>query len=206
LQEDNSNTRRVNGLGLGLSIVRNIIELHGGEVHVQSDGRGKGSTFMVTLSVTTPLREVSDLGDGYNSRENLENETKILSGLKILIVDDEPYARQLVKKILSKNGANVIDTSSASEALNGVRTENPDLIVSDIAMPEENGYEFIRKVRTLEPDMGHHIPSAALSAYVTKEDKERALSAGFEVHIGKPVEPHELVLKVAKLAGREVHN
>jgi CheY-like chemotaxis protein len=200
IQEDTGASRRYGGLGLGLSIARNIVDLHGGTIQVTSAGRGKGSTFMVILSVV-PVKET-----GAPVQETQNNskpqQQKILQNLKVLIVDDDPYSRQLVKKILRNNGAEVIDSSNASDAIIDVKKENPDIILSDIGMPDISGYDFIREVRTMEPALGHHIPSAALSAYVSREDRERALAAGFEVHLGKPIEPHELVSTVAKLAGR----
>lgn len=201
IQEDSGATRRYGGLGLGLSIARNIVELHGGEIQVKSPGRGKGSTFLVVLSVAA----VKESGVSKQADESSPSSGKhqVLQNLKVLVVDDDLYSRHLVRKILGDTGAVVIDASNAKDAIVNVKKENPDVILSDIGMPDVSGYDFIREVRTIETSLGHHIPSAALSAYVSQEDRNRSIAAGFDVHLSKPIEPNELISTVAKLAGRE---
>ncbi|MBC8106874.1 MAG: PAS domain S-box protein [Anaerolineae bacterium] len=204
-QADASTTRRQGGLGLGLSIVKHLVELHGGKVRAKSAGEGQGATFCIEL----PLMVVHDLGS-QRARQHPRTsspttslaEQPSLAGITVLAVDDEPDGRDLVRRVLEECGAQVILAGSAQEALSLVKSQRPDMIVSDIGMPIEDGYELIRKVRQLSPEEGGKTPAAALTAFARAEDRTRALLAGYQTHIAKPVEPTELAASVASLATR----
>ena len=197
-QADSSTTRSFGGLGLGLAIVRHLVELHGGTVSAQSDGVGKGATFTATFPLmadrTEPVTHVPEinLGDTYS-----------LDGLKVLLVDDEPEARQIISTVITRTGAEVKACKSAHEALAKLSEWKPDVILSDIAMPEQDGYSFIRQVRSLPRDKGGDIPAAALTAYARDIDRRQALAAGYQMHIAKPIGASQLVTMIARLAGRE---
>jgi len=205
-QGDASTTRQHGGLGLGLSIVKHLIELHGGKVRAKSPGPGLGSTFCIEL----PLMVIHPPQDDREQRSHPRGPTRFgerpdypsLDGISVLVVDDESDARALVKRLLEGCGAKVITASSASEALMLVLSERPQMIVSDIGMPGEDGYEFMRKVRALPADQGGRTPAAALTAFARSEDRTRALRAGYQTHVTKPVELAELAAVVASLAAR----
>jgi len=204
-QEEASMNRRYGGLGLGLSIVKHLVELHGGIVRAESPGEGRGATFYVQLPLMSALRtsgrdlEVSrrttDLKAPDFSNINL-------TGIKVLVVDDEGDARDLVQRVLSDCNAEVLTAGSATDALLLVENERPNVLVSDIGMPDVDGYELLKRVRTLEQSRGGRIPAIALTAFARSEDRTRALRAGFLVHVSKPVEPSELVATVASVTGR----
>jgi PAS domain S-box-containing protein len=204
-QADSSITRRHSGLGLGLSLVRHLVELHGGTVKAESPGEEQGATFIITLpfrAVLTPVEETVSSRTPRNIRSILPS---ALDGLHILVVDDELDARELVKIMLEQNGAQVTVAASVAEALSLLRSEEgfrPDAIVSDIGMPEENGYTLIRQVRTLPAAQGGQLPAIALTAFGRASDRIAALSAGFQMHVPKPVEAAELVMVIASLTGR----
>lgn len=204
-QADGSTTRRQGGLGLGLSIVRQLVELHGGSVSVESAGEGQGATFTVQLPLMVTRR--SDAGDPARRHPTAGGDTSFdcppsLTGLRVLVVDDEPDTRELLRKVLEGCGSEVTTAGSAAEALAAFAESKPDVLISDIGMPEEDGYELIGKVRAREKGTTDRIPAIALTAYARVEDRVRALNAGFQVHVPKPIEPAELVAVVASLTGR----
>ena len=209
-QADASTTRRHGGLGLGLSIVKHLVELHGGKVRAKSPGEGFGSTFYIELPLMAIQQQQQQHALPPSSRESSGRpwltsaaiDHPSLDGIKVLAVDDEPDARYLIRRILEECGANVIVAPSAQIALESVRKDRPDVILSDIGMPEEDGYEFIRKVRSLSPEDGGRTPAAALTAFARAEDRTKALRAGYQTHVAKPVEPSELTAVVASLAIR----
>jgi len=203
-QADSTTTRSHGGLGLGLAIVRHLVELQGGTVHVESPGIGQGATFIVNL----PIRAVRLAASETESvQPMLRNEVPtlspaILNGLRVLVVDDEADARELLTTLLGQYGAEVIAVGTASSALETLQRLKPNVLVSDIGMPGEDGYALMRKVRLLDAEQGGQIPAVALTAYARAEDRINALGAGFQLHIAKPVNPEELAAVVANLAGR----
>jgi len=204
-QGEVSTARRVSGLGIGLAIVKNLVELHGGRVAAKSDGEGRGASFVVTL----PVERRGGGGDGQGSAAAAaaadrlaDDDLPNLSGVTVLVVDDEPDARVLLKRVLERRAARVMLAASAREALEMVHRQHPDVIVSDIAMPDLDGYELIRLVRSLPAEDGGGTPAIALTAFARSEDRRRAMLAGFQVHIAKPVESPELIATVASLTGR----
>lgn len=204
-QADGSTTRRYRGLGLGLSIVKHLVELHGGKVWAESAGEGQGATFTIELPLSAVQPRVIRKGREHPSgpaQTFPSIDQPSLEGLSVLAVDDELDARDLLKQILEGCGARVIVAASSEEALGLVLSERPDMIISDIGMPGENGYEFIRKVRALAPEDGGATPAAALTAFARTEDRTRALRAGYQTHAAKPIEPAELTAIAASLATR----
>lgn len=204
-QSDSSTTRRHAGLGLGLSIVRHLVELHGGTVTVESRGEAMGTTFKVILPVSTVHHDLGDVGNTphLKTESNDPSDTQpSLNGLRVLIVDDELDSRELVAAVLMVGGAEVVSFGSAIEALDEMERQSFDVLVSDIGMREMDGYWLIKKVRQLPAERGGRIPAAALTAYAGSEDRRRVLLAGYQMHIPKPVEPAELTSVVASLAER----
>lgn len=201
-QSDSSSTRRHGGLGLGLSITRQLVELHGGTVKAESPGEGEGTTFKVILPLLSVHHELSDVRRTRPLIEGnpLTDRQPSLNDLRVLVVDDEPDARELVAAVLTGRGAEVISVGSAGEALAEMERGRFDVLVSDIGMPEMDGYALISKVRQLPKERGGRIPAAALTAYAGVEDRMRVFSAGYQMHIPKPVEPAELITVVASLA------
>ncbi len=201
-QEDGGLTRRAGGLGLGLAIVKHLIELHGGTVEAQSEGEGKGSRFVVRLPVPQPPAKLSSPPPSSAPASAAFSISSQLAGLHVLVVDDEEDVRELVRAVLEGAGARVTSAVSAQDALAAVRDERPDLLLSDIGMPGEDGHALIRSLRKLPREMGGRIPAIALTAYARLEDRREALVAGFQNHVTKPIEPEDLVLILANAAGR----
>jgi PAS domain S-box-containing protein len=199
-QADSTTTRQHGGLGLGLAIARHLVEIHGGKISAESAGKGKGATFIVRLPlVDSAVRAIGD--EAQNGDRPTTAET--LSGLRILVVDDDADTLQMMSTALTRRHATVTAVSSAGEALKAVQTSRPDVLVSDIAMPDEDGYGLIRKIRALEDGTQPVLPAVAITAYAKEEDRSRALSSGFQAYLAKPVELTELVSVVAKAARRE---
>ncbi|MEA2338878.1 MAG: hypothetical protein QOE82_2885 [Thermoanaerobaculia bacterium] len=193
-QFDNSTVRQQAGLGLGLAIVRHLVTLHGGQVRVESDGLGNGTTFTITLPLLAVRVEPSEL-------ELLRSQPEMpeLTGLKVLIVDDDEEAGSLVALVLGQLGAEAHAVTSVAAAVKMLRSFTADIVVSDIAMPGEDGYALMRRLREIEPELGRHIPTMALTAYGRPEDRSRILASGFQKYIQKPVEPVELARAIESL-------
>ena len=199
-QADSSTTRSFGGLGLGLAIVRHLVELHGGTVWAQSEGAGKGATFSASFPLLTDRSGPIAI---LHSGEIHASELRSLDGLRVLLVDDEIETREIISTVVERTGAEVKTCMSAREALTELVTWKPHVILSDIAMPDEDGYSFINRVRSLPQDEGGNTPAAALTAYARDEDRKQALAAGYQMHIAKPIGAGQLVNMIAKLAGLE---
>jgi signal transduction histidine kinase/ActR/RegA family two-component response regulator len=212
-QADSTATRNHGGLGLGLAIVRHVVEMHGGTVGVESEGYGKGATFTVKLPViaarareirgTAAVPPTEEQVHPTTSRKVTFEQSSELVGLHVLVVDDDEDARSLVSMVLQQCRAKVTTASSVSEALQKLQMLRPDVLLSDLGMPGEDGYSLITKVRALPKGKGGRTPAAALTAYARVEDRMKVLRSGFQIHLPKPVEPAELVAVVASLARRQ---
>jgi len=206
-QADSAPSRRHGGLGLGLAIVKHLAELHGGTVQAQSPGEGKGATFRIALPLTPIHQE-----DESRSRQHPKTETgkamdmpaPSLKGIQVLIVDDEPDARSVLKRMLEECEAEVTACGSTDEALKLIAELHPTVLVSDIGMPDRDGYDLIRVLRSLPADKGGQTPAVALTAFARSEDRTKSIMAGYDVHVAKPVERNELRAVVARLAGRNM--
>jgi signal transduction histidine kinase len=203
-QADASQSRAHRGLGLGMAIVRHLVEMHGGVVSVESAGKDQGTTVSVILPVRAAAAQDDEPGRlaPPASRDMAPQPMASLDGISVLIVDDEEDARDVLTLILQDRGAEVTAVGSAAAALDSLRQRVPDVLVSDIGMPGEDGHAFLRKLRSLGSELGGHVPAIALTAYATAADTAKALAAGFNHHVRKPVTPAEIVDVVAVMASR----
>jgi len=197
-QGDNSTTRSYGGLGLGLDIVRHLVELHGGTVDASSEGAGRGATFEVRL----PLRPVSeDASEGAKPHGS----DPLLHGVNVMVVDDDPQSLSFARAALEQYGAEVVTASSAREARECFEHRVPDVLVSDLVMPDQDGLDLIRDIRALDAQHGGRTPAAALTALARSEDRRRAFDAGYQIHVAKPIDPHELASAIEELARPASH-
>ena len=203
-QAEASISRKQGGLGLGLAVVRHLVELHGGRITAESEGLGKGSAFTVDLPLAQERRDPARAEERRREVDRRRSRSgKVrLDGLHVLLVEDDDDSRKLIGTMLKRYGARVTSTKSAKEALNVFDGELPDLLISDIGMPDEDGYELIRKLRSAPPDKGGLTPAIALTGYASKKDRERALTSGYQQHMAKPVEQSDIISAIAALVGR----
>lgn len=199
-QGESSTTRQHGGLGLGLAIAKQLVELHGGTVTAASRGLGAGATFVVTLPLAPETGRTSLGKPALREADDAASRPSGLDGIRVLVVDDEVDARELVTMLLREAGAETVEASSVSSALAAVDRSPPDVLVSDIGMPLEDGYSLIRKIRSRRPEAGGNVPAIALTAFTRGEDVARSSEAGFARHLAKPVAPEELVAAVRQLA------
>ncbi len=198
-QEDASTTRQYGGLGLGLAIVRYLVNAHGGAIVADSAGEGFGATFTVCL----PLLEVETTmqkTDEWSPQQDID-----LAGMRILIVDDEPDARDLLEILLTQHGATIQAAASATEALAAMTAFQPELLISDIGMPGMDGYKLIQQIRTLPTEQGGNIPAIALTAYAREADSQQALASGYQQHIAKPLDLDKLLQTIVLLKSSSKH-
>lgn len=203
-QAEGSISRKQGGLGLGLAVVRHLVELHGGTVSAESEGIGRGSVFTVDLPLAQERRDPSKAEERRLEVERRQSRTGVvrLDGVHVLLVEDDEDSRRLLGTILKRNGARVTSTKSAAEALRVFEDELPDILISDIGMPDEDGYELIRKLRALPREKGGRVPAIALTGYASRKDRERALTAGYQQHMAKPVEQADMLAAIDALVGR----
>jgi PAS domain S-box-containing protein len=203
-QADSSSTRKHSGLGLGLAVVRHLVELHDGSIRAESDGEGRGATFTVTLPMAGLESTESEINVEQEHQSLGDRRPTMLEGLRVVVVEDQPDTLEMLEASLAAWGAKVRGAATVGEAMRAIIEFRPHVLVSDLGLPEEDGYDLIRKVRELEPEFGGAVPAIALTAYARAEDRRHALAAGFQIHMTKPVEPMELAIGIAGLAGRTV--
>ncbi len=191
-QADSSASRRFGGLGLGLAIVKQLVEMHGGSVRAASDGEGQGASFTVSLPVGTASARPGGLAPPEATGDTAGMETS-LRDLTVLVVEDDPDSRDLIERWLGAQGAKVASSPGAAQALEMLPTVRPDVLVCDIGLPDIDGYELMQRVRALDPAQGGTIPAVAVTAFARPEDRTRALRAGYQAHIAKPVRPADLI-------------
>lgn len=203
-QAEGSISRKQGGLGLGLAVVRHLVELHGGTISAESEGLGYGSTLTVDLPLAQERRDPERAEQRRREVERRRSRSGVvrLDGVHVLLVEDDDDSRKLLGTMLKRYGARVTSTKSVKEALRLFDSELPDLLISDIGMPDEDGYELIRKLRSAPPDKGGLIPAIALTGYASRKDRERALAAGYHQHMAKPVEQADMIAAIAALVGR----
>lgn len=188
------------GLGLGLAIVKHLVELHGGEISVCSEGKGRGATFGLSLPAATEQQvEAARHGDDRGAGPSSDELPRMLPGVRALVVGDDPDARELLTALLEARGVLVHSARSVREGLAAFEREVPDIILSDLAMPDEDGYDLIRSVRDRPAESGGLVPAIAVTAYARPEDATQSLSSGFQVHLTKPIDPVELFSAVERL-------
>lgn len=200
-QADSSYTREVGGLGLGLAIVQHLVELHGGTVDVKSDGENSGAAFFVTLPVTVKA-DAHDSFD-YDSSEHTETSERELEGVHVLLVEDDEDSREMLKVVFNQYDMKTTAVESAIEALEAIKKAKPDILVSDVGLPGEDGYTLIRKIRRLAPEQSGDVPAIALTGYASSQDRARALEAGYQEHLAKPVDIEILVELVKNLVNHK---
>jgi signal transduction histidine kinase/CheY-like chemotaxis protein len=201
-QADSTTTRHHGGLGLGLAIARHLVEIHGGTIRAQSRGEGEGATFTITLPLLETGIKTAEMLSA-KEKSSAPAQQQLLSGVNVLLVDDDSDTLSLMATALKRRQANVTAVSSAGEAIQAIRQKRPDVLVSDIAMPDEDGYGLIERVRSLENGSSLDLPAVAITAYAKDEDRERALSSGFQIYLAKPIELTELVSVVARAVRRD---
>ena len=203
-QAEGSISRKQGGLGLGLAVARHLVELHGGTIRAVSLGLGNGATFTVDLPLAQERRDPARAEERRKEVERRRSRSGAvrLDGVHVLLVEDDDDSRKLLGTMLKRNGARVTSTKSAAEALGVFQAELPDVMISDIGMPDQDGYELIRKLRALPPEKGGSTPAIALTGYASRKDRERALGSGYQQHMAKPIEQADLIKAIAALVGR----
>jgi len=204
-QAEGSISRKQGGLGLGLAVARHLVELHGGTIRAESDGLGTGAVFTVDLPLAQERRDPARAEERRREVERRRSRLGAvrLDGVHVLLVEDDDDSRKLLGAMLKRYGARITSTKSAAEALRVFESELPDVLVSDIGMPDQDGYELVRKLRGLPPEKGGNTPAIALTGYASRKDKERALSSGYQQHMAKPIEQADIVKAIAALVGRD---
>jgi len=199
-QADSTTTRQHGGLGLGLAIARHLVEIHGGTIQARSDGEEKGASFSVRLPLISHSVRARDT---LSQQESVAPNEFPLAGLHVLVVDDDRDTLELLTAALTQRNARVTAVSSAREAMEVMKSLHPDVLVSDIAMPGGDGYQLIRELRAMKSHLISSIPAVAITAYAKDEDRERALSSGYQHYLAKPIELSELLSVVANIAGQD---